>query len=277
MEVRWGIRAHDILKNTTIEELTDAIEKIGIKNLQLVINKALKDTSYGEENVLRIKKAVENHGMHIAMLGGYFNPVHPNHEEVVQGKENFLSLLGIEKEIGADYVGSETGSYNGSPWIYVPKNQTEEGYQESKAVFVELKDRAEKIGAQMVIEGAYGHVMYKPSVLKRLYDELHSKNVHIVMDLYNDLCVENFARRDEIFHEALSTFGNEVKIIHLKDAKVIGGKLVQLAPGEGDFHFGYMFSEIKKYCPDAYCVFEGVGPEHIEKSFAYLKDVARGI
>lgn len=277
MKVNFGIRAHDIRKNTTIEELCDAVDALGIRNLQLVINKALADKSYSEENTAHIKEVVDKHHMHIVMLGGYFNPVHPDHQIVEQGIKNFKALLDIEHEIGAEYVGSETGSYNGSPWIYVPKNQTEEGYQESKGVFNELTRYAEKKGADIALEGAWGHVMYKPSVMKRLYDDLNSPRVHITVDLYNFLYEGNFDKRDEIFHEALSAFKDQVRIIHLKDAKIIDGKLIQLAPGEGDFHYDFMFKEIREYCPNAYCIFEGVGPDKIGKAYDYLRKVSEKI
>ena len=119
--------------------------------------------------------------------------------------------------------------------------------------------------------------MWNVATLKRLVAELDSSNVYETIDLYNLLDASNFEKRDEIFHEALSNFGSRIRIIHLKDAKVIDGKLTQLAPGEGDFHFDFMLREIRAYCPNAILVFEGVKADKIKDSFAYLQKVAKNL
>jgi sugar phosphate isomerase/epimerase len=275
MNFKFGVRGHDMVdKKTTIEALCSTIKSLDLHYIQLVMNKALENSEYSKENLLHIKKVIEDNNLHICMLGAYFNPVHPNHLVVEKGVDNFKALLDVQNMMNAPYVGSETGSYNGSPWIYVPKNQTEEGYQESKGVFASLVKEAERVNGSIAIEPAWGHVMFNVKTLKRLVDELNSKTVHVTIDLYNLLYEGNFENRDEIFHEALSTFKDEVKIIHLKDASIVDGKMIQLAPGEGDFHYDYMLKEISNYCPEAYLVFEGVKLDKIGKSYSYLRKIA---
>ena len=114
----------------------------------------------------------------------------------------------------------------------------------------------------MAIESAWGHVIYSYQQQARLLQELNSENVFATVDLYN-LLYE--------FEGALKTLGNKVKIIHIKDADLIDGKLVQLAPGDGKFHYDFMVSCVKKYAPDATLVFEGVRAEKIEQALKVLK------
>ena len=276
MKIKIGVRAHDLAEKTTPEELSFVVASHGLENVQLVFPKALKDYSYDEEYVLRVKKALDDNHIHVTMLGAYFNPVHSDRKVVEKGIENFKTNLRISHYFDeTPYVGSETGSYNDSPWIYHPKNQTEEGYQETKKVFKQLKDYAEAIGSRIAIESAWGHVIYSYQQQARLLSELDSDSVFATVDLYNLLYEGNFEKRDDIFEGALCTLGNKVKIIHIKDGDVIDHKLVQLAPGEGKFHYDFMMDCVREYCPDATLVFEGVKKDKIDASLKLIESLQK--
>jgi sugar phosphate isomerase/epimerase len=218
-----------------------------------------------------VSSSLNEEKIKIAMLGAYFNPVHSNEEVVSKGIENFKSNLRIAKLLGNPYVGSETGSFNDSPWIYVPKNRTEEGYQATKKVFKELAEYAEEVRSDITIEPAWGHVIYSYQLLERLVKELNSKRVHVTIDLFNLLSETNFDDRNEIFLGALKTFGEEVKIIHIKDGAIVDGKLVQEAPGNGGFDYPFMVKTAMEYCPNATLVFEGVKEKDIHSSLDLLQ------
>lgn len=277
MEFKFGVRAHDLAEKKTPEELASIVSSYGFHYLQLVFAKALDNPSYDSIYVSRVTKALKDKDIAVAMLGAYFNPVHSSSLKVAEGIKTFENNLMIASAFGNPPVGSETGSFNDSPWIYVPKNRTEEGFLQSEKVFKGLTKKAEEVGANISIEPAYGHVMYSVSCLKRLVSDLSSPNVFVTIDLYNLLDVSNFEKRDAIFHEALSSFGAKIKIIHLKDAKVLNEKLIQLAPGEGDFHYQFMLGEIKRYCPNATLVFEGVKSDKIKDAYSYLVSLANNI
>lgn len=272
MKLKIGVRAHDLSEKQTVDELVNVINKYNFKNIQLVFNKALIDYSYSDEYVLNVVNKLKENNIEVTMLGAYFNPVHSHRDVVEKGILNFKENLRISHYFPSiPYVGSETGSYNDSPWIYHPKNQTEEGYQETKKVFMDLKDYAESIGSKIAIESAWGHVIYSYEQHARLLQELNSDNVFATIDLYNLLCVENFKDRDDIFFNALKTMGNKVKIIHIKDADVIDNKLIQLSPGEGKFNYKFMIDTVKKYSPDATLIFEGVKADKIESSLKLIE------
>lgn len=265
MKLKIGVRAHDLINKTTPEGLAETISSFGFENIQLVFPKTFDNYSYSDDFVSNVKNRLREKNIEIAMLGAYFNPVHSDKEVVKKGIENFKANLRISHFFDdLPYVGSETGSYNDSPWIYHPKNQTEEGYQETKKVFRELTDYAESISSKIAIESAYGHVIYSYQQQARLLKELNSDNVYATIDLFNLLYEGNFKDRDEIFLNALMTLGDKVKIIHIKDADIRNGKLVQLAPGEGKFHYGFMLDCIRKYSPDATLIFEGVKEDKIQ-------------
>lgn len=265
-----GVRAHDLASKDTIENLVAAVRRFDFNKIQLVFPKALKDYSYEKPFVDHVRDTLKENDIKVVMLGAYFNPVHSHRDVVEAGIANFKHNLDIAHEFGNAPVGSETGSYNDSPWIYHPKNQTEEGYQESKKVFSDLKDYAESKDSNMIIESAWGHVMFNYEQQARLLQELNSDHVFATIDLYNLLYEGNFDKRDEIFEGALRTLGNKIKVLHIKDAKIVDGKLVQCAPGTGEFHYDHMVSCYRKYCPEATMVFEGVKAEEMDLAIKTL-------
>lgn len=273
MYFKFGARAHDIGKGEP-EEIFSKAHAIGLEYLQLVFKKALVDSSYNSEYVLRVKKALDDSKLKIGMLGAYFNPVHSDKEVVRKGKEEFKNNLDIAKTLNIDIVGSETGSYNDSPWTYVPKNHTEVGFQETLSVFKELKDYALSKGDCLSIEPAYGHVIYDVKCLKRFVEELDSNNIFVTIDLYNLIYIGNHEKHKEIFKEALECFKDRIRVVHLKDYIIKDEKVVQVAPGQGNFDYPYMLKMIKENCPEAVLVFEGVVEPDLTKSYSYLKGLA---
>ena len=267
MNERIGVRAHDLFASGTPEELAKTIQEAGFSFIQLVFKKALKDPEFTPEYAKRVAKALSDRCVSVAMLGAYFNPVHSDPSVVSSGIALFKKNLEIASAFpGNPPVGSETGSFNDSPWIYHPRNRTEEGYQQTKAVFADLAAYAESLGADIAIESAYGHVICDVDRHVRLLDELHSDHVYATVDLFNLLCPENFGQRDEIFEDALRRLRGKVRIIHIKDGLLRDGKLIQANPGEGEFHYEAMMASVKAHAPDAILVFEGVKAPAISSS-----------
>ena len=54
-------------------------------------------------------------------------------------------------KFGTKYVATESGSYNDDKWTYNPKNQTEEGYQDTMKVFHELVKVAKEYNSVILI------------------------------------------------------------------------------------------------------------------------------
>ena len=257
-----GIRAHDLVKGNIDHVLTQAKE-YGFDAVQLVFKKALldengKNVSLNEKTRNEVKDALKRHDVKIAMLGAYFNPVHSNKELVRSNVEYFKEHLKFANELNCKYVGTETGSYNDDKWTYNPKNQTEEGYQDTMKVFYELVKVAKEYNSVILMEPAWGHVIYSVSQLKRAYDEINSEHLKVTIDIYNLIYLGNYKKYKEIFHEALSTFKEDVKIIHLKDFYVEEEKIVQCGLGKGIIDFEYLLKTVKEFAPNATLVFEGV-------------------
>lgn len=277
--MKIGVRVHDFGKSNP-KTLASQAKKVGFDGVQLVLNKALENETglpgtLSKEKAEKIAAEFHQQGLDICMLGAYFNPVHSNKELVQTNIAKFKEHLKYALNFQAGYVGTETGSYNDDKWTYHPQNRTEEAYREVKNIFENLAQYAQKVHARIALEGAYGHCMYEPKVLKRLIDEIDSPSVYVTVDLYNYLSAENYRNYKKIFEECLQLFAGKIVIFHLKDFIIEDGKLKQVAIGKGWFDYDYLMDRIMATNPEAYLVFEGSKPEDMEESFRFIKSKCR--
>ena len=199
--IKISYRAHDYGKSNA-KDLAEKISHHKLTAVQFVINKAI-DGESGLAGTLTKEKcegfynAFHDKGIEISMLGAYFNPVHSNKEKVEQMILKFKEHLKYAKYFHTKYVGTETGSYNDDKWTYNPLNRTEEALQEDIRIFSDLAECAKENDAYIVIEGAYGHCMYSPDQLKRLFDAINNGHVKITIDIFNYLDISNYKAKRE--------------------------------------------------------------------------------
>ena len=275
--MKLGVRLHD-LASGSVDEVISKCQEYGFEYVQLVFKKALEDSSgnsllFTKDTALEVGKKFKDAGIKIAMLGAYFNPVHSNKELVETNTRYFEEHLRYAYLLDAKYVGTETGSYNDDKWTYNPKNQTEEGYQDTMKTFHRLVKVAEETGTNILIEPAYGHVIYSVDQLNRAVNELNSKNVFVTIDIFNLLYLGNYQDYKEIFTYACKTFNSRIKVFHLKDFYPTEEKLVQTGLGKGIIDFKFIINTIREYAPDATMIFEGVKPEDMKDSLILIKQI----
>lgn len=279
--MKIGVRVHDFGKSNA-KTLAKQAREIGFDGVQLVINKALEGESglkgtISEEKIKNIKESFDEENVKIMMLGSYFNPVHSDKTKVQTFIDKFKDHLSFALKLDCHYVGSETGSFNDDKWTYNPLNRTENAYQEVKTIFKDILETAKKEKVNVALEGAYGHCMYEPKVLKRLFDEINNGYLSIIVDIYNYLYIGNYQNHVEILKECLELFKKNIVIIHVKDFIVENDKLTQVAIGKGIMRWDIMLPLIHSVCPDAYLVFEGSKKEDMRESFMFIKNILKEI
>ena len=273
--MKIGVRVHDFGKSDP-KTLALKAKQVGFDGVQLVLNKAIEGETglpgtLNEEKVKSISSAFKDEGLEIFMLGAYFNPVHSKKDLVATNIAKFKEHLKYERDFGAYYVGSETGSFNDDKWTYNPLNRTEDAFLEVKRIFGDLASYAKDVDAKIALEGAFGHCMYNPKALKRLLDEIDNGTVFITVDLYNFLAFENYQNHKEIFEECLELFDVKIVIFHLKDFIIENDSLKQCCIGKGILDYDYIIKRIKETNPSAYLIFEGSKPEDMEFSYNFIK------
>lgn len=269
------IRAHD-LGVKGIDQVVDKLNYYGLDGVQLVAYKVLDGVTYTKDGITpQIATEVGNKlaqaGKTIPLVGAYFNPVHSNSAKVQLSQDVFRSYVDVLDHLGADCVGSETGSFNDDKWTYHPQNRTDEALQTVIETFGGLAKYAQQQNKYIAMEGAFGHVCYSPERLKQAVDAINMPNVKIIFDLYNYLDISNVQERYDILRRGLQLFGKNITVFHIKDCVVQDGKLVQCPVGKGIFDYDQILQQIYKVQPEANLVFEGTVGDDIASSVEFIK------
>ncbi|MBP5177630.1 MAG: sugar phosphate isomerase/epimerase [Clostridia bacterium] len=272
--MKLAIRGHDLGKMGQFD-LTEEIKKYDLDGLQLVPYKTFADVGYSPAITLKrakeIADGIKAAGKETYLLGAYFNPVHSDREKVNLGVATFKRYLELTKTFNTDVVASETGSFNDDKWTYNPANRTFEALTTVVETFSDLADHAKKVGAVVAMEGASGHCCYSVERLYQALSLIGDDRIKVVFDLYNYLDADNYRDYKSILKKGLKTFEGRIHCFHMKDFKVIDGKPVQCAIGEGLFDYDHFLREIRSYDENAVLVLEGTTGDAIAPSVALIR------
>ena len=269
------IRAHDLgVKGEN--QVARAVLDNNLDGVQLVVYKCAPDIKYepgaiSSSRAKEICEAFKANGCDIPLIGAYFNPVHPNTEKIERGYAVFKDYLQLASVIGCDTVGSETGSYNGEPWIYHPMNHSDEALDRVVETFSSLADYAAACGVNIGMEGAFGHVCHTPERLLEAVQRIGRKNIRIIFDLYNYLDISNLDSTYDILDRGLSLFGDNILLFHIKDFVVEDGKLRQCGVGKGILDYDRILTKIYNHNPNAILVLEGTTGDDIGYAVSFLR------
>lgn len=270
------VRAHDLgVKGA--ENINNRLCELGLDGVQFVAYKSIEGIACSpnqltKEQAKEISQTIKKNSKEIALIGAYFNPVHPNTTKIDNGISVFKDYLSLAKDIGCDYVGSETGSYNGDPWIYHPMNHSDEALDRVVNTFSSLAEYAELYGVNIAMEGAFGHVCHTPERLKEAVDRIDKSNVSFIFDLYNYLDISNVDTAYDILNRGLSLFGNKILLFHIKDFIIEENKLKQCGVGKGMLDFDRILKAIHIHNPNAILVLEGTVGDDLPDAVSLLSD-----
>ena len=270
------IRAHDLgIKEESL--VVKALQEKKLDGVQLVAYKCTEDIKYEKGSITPSRasdlgKSFSDGGFDVALIGAYFNPVHPDDEKIRKGIDVFKDYLDVCKYLGCNVVGSETGSYNGDPWIYHPENHSDAALERVVSVFSNLADYALSREEYIGMEGAFGHVCHTPERLFEAIQRINKDNIRIIFDLYNYLDISNFESAYEILDRGLDLFGEKILLFHIKDFVVDGDKLRQCGVGRGILDYDKIITKIYQHNPDAILVLEGTTGEDIDYALSFLRE-----
>lgn len=261
------IRAHDLGVRGT-EDILERLERLGLDGVQMVCYKAYDEIPYAPgaitpEKAAEIGGAFSRAGKIIPLVGAYFNPVHSDREKAARGQDIFADYLRNCQAMGCGVVGSETGSFSDDPWVYHPRNRTEEALQRVVAAFSRLCDVAADCGSTVALEGAEGHVCWNVDVLARAR-RMIGRKTRVIFDLYNYMDADNQWDYLGILDRGLDVFAGDIQLFHMKDCKFARGRRpVQVPLGTGELDMGAILGRIKRYDPEAVLMLEETTGEDV--------------
>lgn len=271
------IRAHDLGVRGT-EDILGQLERLGLDGVQMVCYKAYDEIPYAPgaitpEKAAEIGGAFSRAGKIIPLVGAYFNPVHSDREKAARGKDIFADYLRCCRAMGCDVVGSETGSFSDDPWVYHPRNRTEEALQSVVATFSELCNIAADCGSTVAMEGAEGHVCWDVDTLARAR-RMIGRKTRVIFDLYNYMDADNQRDYLGILDRGLDVFAGEIQLFHMKDCNFARGRRpVQVPLGTGELDMRAILKRIKVYDSEAVLMLEETTGEDIPHAVETIRRV----
>jgi len=236
LPIRIGVRAHDF-GCLSAGELAAKIAAKKLVCTQLAPGKAiaglnLKPGVLNPGLAFEIGEAFQKHGVQIAVLGCYVNPIHPDPATRKALLGLFKEHLRYARDFGNGLVALETGSVN-ADYSPHPENHGETAFQQSLASIAELVAEAEKFGVIVGIEAVASHVVSTPQKMRRMLDAVASNNLQVVFDPVNLLSLYNYHEQERAIGESLELFGDRIAIIHAKDFVVENGQIKYASAGLG--------------------------------------------
>ncbi|WP_391558908.1 sugar phosphate isomerase/epimerase family protein [Robertmurraya sp.] len=270
-----GIRAHDI-ENRPLKELVKEIAGKGLTSVQLALSKSFDsiNTELGSLSpglARYIGNEFSKQHIQIAVLGCYFNMIHPDLVERRKGIERFKEHIRFARDFGCSIVATETGNVN-ADIIYTEDNFKEEPFLEVVESVRELVQEAEKFGVIVGIEAGVNHPVYSPKVMKRLLDIIPSNNLQVILDPVNLFTIDTYENQEEIFQEAMELFGDRVVVLHAKDFNIQNNQLTTTAVGKGLLNYDFILKQIKEKKPYMNILLEETKEPYINESVAFLKE-----
>ncbi len=268
-----GIRLHDVAPGT-IEERAHTAREQGFACAHVALSKlcdykmTLPELTPGW--AMYLKKVFAKEDVDIAVLGCYLNLATPDREALARNQEIYKAHLRFASLMGCGVVGTETGAPN-TEYRFEEACHTEAALNTFITNLRPVVECAERMGVIFALEPVYKHIMWNPKQTRRVLDAIASPNLRIIFDPVNLLDISNYENREEIFAEAIETFGDEVAMIHLKDFTVEDGKLVACAAGDGLMNYDAILRFAKERKPHIHATLENTKPENAVKSREFIQ------
>jgi sugar phosphate isomerase/epimerase len=168
----------------------------------------------------KITSCLDRNAIKVVGLYGYYNVVAPDAENRKRGEQRMQFLIENWKRLGSNNISTETGSRNPqSEWDDSPENTTEAAYQQCRASLEKFARLAEKTGAVISIEAYWKNVISSAERAERLFHDVQSPALKLVMDPCNYFRKAELAQMQPMLKDIFQRVGKQTVIAHAKDVK----------------------------------------------------------
>lgn len=206
-----------------LDETANRIRGHGFNTVQLDLE--FKDMDLSTENLnsmnaKKIRETFRDHNLPVSCVSGYSNIVNPDLDKRKAILERLTATIRLSRELGSPYVISETGTYDTeSDWVHHPKNKTEEGYEICRDIIAELAEEAHRNGSVFLVETYVNNVIGSIDETLRLFADVNSPALGLLMDPTNYFEGHNIDNMDEELNKIFNALNNKIYISHAKDVK----------------------------------------------------------
>ena len=284
--LRIGLRAHDLGSFSCADALGEAAQnaKEGAF-IQLALKKAIPSSrpwqEWDEEYISSIVSALSRHGVSVAMIGCYINPIEPDEEKRRLELDRFRKSLSLSKAFGCPYVGTETGTLNPKGG-YSPDTSDPRNLAVFRDSLSQMVDAAERYGSYVAIEAvARVHTISTPERLASILDGFRSDHLKVILDPVNLIPWTGIPEKDGVplripSEEAehswicsiLDIIGPRLVAIHCKDYYLDGNgtKIGNIPALTGCFRWKQFAEELHRRSVDVPWLLENLDPRTVSST-----------
>lgn len=275
-----GTRGHDIAVHTNPADLAEKMQGAGFDSVQLVAYRSIKGIPETPGHLssglaYSISHEFDKRGIHIALLGSYFNMLEQDPIKLASHIERFKEYLRFAKDFRCSLVATETGSYN-PDMSYHPDNHGDKALETVIGIFRDLVGEAERHGVMVGLEGLYNYTVSTPKRIKEVLDAVGSSNLQVVFDPVNLLNCDNYRNANEIIKESFELFGDRIMVIHAKDFIVDGNTIRTVPLGQGLLDYDYLLDVALAQKPSIDIIIEDLRGDDLSLSRDFLKAKLQG-
>ncbi len=243
----------------------------------------------------QIRDTFRDHHLPICCISAYTNIVHPDAGERGKRLDRLKEILAHAQYLGSPYVLSETGTFDTtSDWVHHPKNKTEEGWEDCRAVIADLAQHAYDHGAVFLLETYVNNVVGSVEETLRMFAEVDHPGLGLVMDPTNYFEAHNINEMDRTLNHVFDALSDRIKIGHAKDVKRSGddkaekhsdigddtaaeshtfrgvGEIELPAPGLGELNYDLYFQRLAKKHPNIPMIIEHLDEADVPRAKQFI-------
>ena len=278
-----------------LEETARRIRALDFNTVQL--DMSFKDIDVGpgqitEDKCVRIRETFRDHHLPVSAISAYTNIVHPDSAERERRNGYLKEILRHAQHLGSPYVISETGTFDTeSDWVAHPRNKTEEGWDECRAVIADLSQTAYDHGAVFLLETYVNNVVGSVEETLRMFAEVDHPGLGLLMDPTNYFEAHNIGEMDRTLNYVFNALADKIKIAHAKDVKRSGedksekhaaidaseahsfrgvGEIELPAPGMGELNYDLYFQRLAQKHPNIPMILEHLEEDDIPRAKSFI-------
>jgi len=237
----------------------------------------------------RIRAAFSRHGIGFVAVSGHANLVAPDPAKRKANAAKLRNVIALANELGTDCVVTETGTrHPEDDWAYHPDTDKPGVYEAFRDAIGGMAEEARKAGVRLALEGGVGNVIDTPAKAARVFAEVGSPALAMVMDPANFLDAGNLDRQhdviDALFHPAIA---GRVAVAHAKDTRRIGPDGVRVenhanlgipdprceypAAGQGEIDFDRFLGLLVRHAPDVALLIEHMAEDDVPRAKRFVE------
>ncbi|MDY4041449.1 MAG: sugar phosphate isomerase/epimerase family protein [Collinsella sp.] len=274
-----GVRGHDVTGAATPEALGRALEGYGVHAVQLALARSFPSMASDAQHLSPgmggfVRRTLAEHGVEVAVLGCYFNMIHPDPVVRERGIERFCAHIAQARSFGTSIVASESGSVD-VEFGYTEENFTAEAFEASAAVIKRLCREAERYGVTVGIEAGVNHPIHDARTFAELIQYVDSPSLGLVLDPTALIRPQTAGRQVAIAHEMLERFSSRACACHLVDFRITEGRIERCNLGEGVLPVQDLVQEFECARPCGYVICEFTTDDHIASAVRLVTNFSR--